>query len=116
MQIKRKKTGTMKIAIVGSRTINPVITLPFKPSLIVSGGAPGVDTAAKEYAASRNIPFQEIKPDYARYNRSAPIIRNKEIVDLVDMLFIYWDGSSRGTYMVLEYAKKKKKTIILKTA
>ena len=102
----------MKIAIVGSRKINEIDIashIPEEALEIISGGAVGVDTAAREFATANRMPFTEIKPNYPRYGRAAPIIRNREIVDLADYIIIFWDGSSRGTQSVIEYAKKSNK-------
>lgn len=104
----------MKVAIVGSRGITSVDLSQFVPSdctLIVSGGARGVDTIAEQYATAHNIPTLIIKPDYDRYGRSAPIRRNDIIVDHADLVLAFWDGKSRGTKYTIDYAKKTGKPI-----
>jgi len=107
----------MKTAIIGSRTLNPVIELKNRPELIISGGANGVDKCAEDYAKCNNIPILIIKPDYQRYNaKNAPIIRNKEIVNRCDVLIAYWDGKSKGTEFTIEYAKKQGKKVYIRTA
>ena len=45
-------------------------------------------------------------PQYERYGRAAPIIRNKAIVDHADRIIAFWDGTSTGTLSVIKYAKK----------
>lgn len=104
----------MKIAIVGSRNLYPKIKINRSIDEIISGGAQGVDSAAKEYAKKHGIKFTEIAPDYERHGRGAPFIRNREIVDSCDVLYIYWDGKSRGTKFTMDYAKKANKKIVLK--
>lgn len=103
----------MRAAIIGSRTINPEIKLEFTPSQIISGGAIGVDMKAKQYAIHNNIPLIEILPDYEKYGKIAPIIRNKEIVNNCDIVIAYWDGISKGTKMVIDYANKKGIKVII---
>lgn len=44
--------------------------------------------------------------DYHRYGRAAPIIRNRRIVEYADRVIAFWDGKSKGTKMVIEYAEK----------
>ena len=98
-----------RLAIVGSRTCPPIdITpfLPFVPDTIVSGGALGADTYAKEYAIKNDIPLIEFLPDYKKYGKSAPIIRNMQIVDNCDFLLAFWNGTSRGTKFTTDYAEK----------
>ena len=100
----------MRLAIIGSRTCPPVditLYLPFVPDTIVSGGAKGADTYAKEYAIKNNIPIIEFLPDYRKYGRKAPLLRNLQIVDNCDYLLAFWDGISRGTKFTIDYAEKR---------
>ena len=98
----------MKIAIVGSRTLRVANIGKYvsQTDEIVSGGATGVDSCAAEYANKNSIKLTVILPQYERYGRSAPIVRNKEIVDYADRILAFWDGSSKGTLSVIKYAKK----------
>ena len=98
----------MKIAIVGSRgvSVSDIGKYISNAEEIVSGGAVGVDCCAAEYAKKSGIKLTEILPQYDRYGRAAPIIRNKEIVDYSDKIIALWDGSSKGTLSVIKYAQK----------
>ena len=105
----------MKLLIIGSRTItNFDLTghVPEETSLIISGGAKGVDTIAEQYADSHGIEKLIIKPQYEKFGRAAPIKRNEEMVDLADIVLAIWDGRSRGTKYTVDYAVKKGKRII----
>ena len=102
----------MKIAVVGSRTITDVSLadhIDSEVTEIVSGGAVGVDTLAAEYAREHGLKLTEILPQYERYGRAAPIKRNYEIVDYADKVLVFWNGSSKGTLSVINYAKKRNK-------
>lgn len=99
----------MKVAVVGSRTLlvsNLEDYIPSECSEIVSGGARGIDSCAAKFAKEKGLPLTEFLPDYASFGKAAPIIRNKEIVDYADQVLIFWDGSSRGSRSVIEYAEK----------
>jgi len=98
----------MKIAIVGSRsiTVDDIGRYVGDFEEIVSGGAVGVDSCAEEYARKNGIRFTVFLPEYERYGRAAPIVRNKEIVDYADKVLVFWDGSSKGTLSVIKYAEK----------
>ena len=93
----------MKVAIIGSRTITHynihslLCHLPKNISAIISGGAGGVDTWAESFAKSQGLPLIKILPDYEKYGRRAPAMRNKEIVRLADCVFAIWNCKSRGT-------------------
>ena len=104
----------MKLAIVGSRNLH--ITdlehyITADVTEIVSGGAKGIDSSAHVFATSKGIPLKEFLPDYNKYGRSAPIIRNKEIVDYSDAVLAFWDGNSKGTKSVIDYCKKQNKPL-----
>ena len=110
----------MKIAVIGSRSIAAVDIDRYVPSgaEIVSGGAKGVDASAVEYARKNGLKLTLFEPEYERYGRAAPILRNKKIVDYADKIIAFWDGNSKGTLSVIEYAKKVGKVceiIICKT-
>lgn len=107
----------MKVAIIGSREIkidNLNKYLPDNISEIVSRGARGVDTSAREYAIKNDIKLTEFLPNYNKYGRSAPLKRNLEIIDYSDMVIAFWDVESKGTKFVIENCKrinKKNKSV-----
>ena len=101
----------MKTAIVGSRTVKCVELKKYitKADEIISGGARGVDQIAARYAKENGLKLTEILPQYERYGKAAPIIRNKQIVDLADKIIIFWDGRSKGTLSIIKYAERTNK-------
>ena len=104
----------MKLAIIGSRTCPPIDIashLKYIPDTIVSGGAKGVDTYAREFAQKHNLKLIEFLPEYEKYGRKAPLVRNKLIVEECDCLIAFWDGSSRGTKYTIDYAHQLGKPI-----
>lgn len=98
----------MKIAVVGSRgvTVSNLEEYLSDAREIVSGGARGVDSCAAEYARRAGIALTEFLPEYDLYGRGAPIVRNKKIVDHADSVLVFWDGKSRGSKWVIDYAEK----------
>ena len=99
----------MKIAVIGSREIDNINLekhLPKECDEIVSGGARGVDSLAADYARQRGLKLTVFRPDYDSFGRSAPIIRNKDIVNYADKVLAFWDGVSRGTSFVIDYCKR----------
>ena len=108
----------MKILIAGSRNIDEFDLSPYIPketTLIISGGAKGIDTIAEKYADEHKISKLILLPQYNLYGKSAPIKRNEMMVDIADTVIIVWDGKSRGSKSTLQYSKKKNKSIILIT-
>ena len=108
----------MKVLIAGSRNIDTFDLSPYIPketTLIISGGAKGIDTIAEKYADEHKISKLILLPQYNLYGKSAPIKRNETMVNIADTVIIVWDGHSRGTKSTLQYSKKKNKNIILIT-
>lgn len=104
----------MKLAIIGSRSIaDPCLEehVPSETTLIISGGANGVDKIAEQYADIHKLSKLIIRPQYQKYGRGAPIVRNKLIVDAADEILAFWDGVSKGTKSVIDYAEKRGKPI-----
>lgn len=105
----------MKTIISGSRTISEklakrVLTaifpqLDFRPSLIISGGASGVDTGASQYAQENNIPFQLYPALWNLHGKSAGALRNIEMAQNGEFLLAVWDGESKGTEHMIKVAK-----------
>ena len=102
----------MKVAVVGSRNLTNIELDKYifeEVDEIVSGGAVGVDSLAAEYARNNGLKLTEFLPQYDRYGRAAPIVRNKEIVNYADKVIVFWNGSSRGALSVIKYAQKIEK-------
>ena len=100
----------MKVAVIGSRglQVNDLGKyLPDEVTEIISGGARGVDTSAREYAMEHGLKLTEYLPEYDKYGRSAPLKRNITIIENADLVLAFWDGSSKGTKYVIENCKKR---------
>ena len=100
----------MKVAVVGSRTLEHVDIAKYIPAgitVLLSGGARGVDTLAERYADAHGIPKMILRPDYGLYGKSAPLVRDRMLVELCDRVVAVWDGVSPGTSYTLRYAKSR---------
>ena len=104
----------MKLLIAGSRSVQSFDLsrhVPAETTLIISGGASGIDSLAEQYADKRRISKLILRPKYQLYGKSAPLRRNEEMIELADHILVIWDGKSRGTKYTIDYAKKKNKSI-----
>lgn len=98
----------MKIAVIGSRNAYIEDLSPYLPAdctEIVSGGAKGIDTCAAAYARAHGLLLTEFLPQYEKYGRAAPIVRNRQIVEYADAVLAVWDGKSKGTASVIRYCE-----------
>ena len=96
----------MKVAIVGCRDFGAHNTQMRErvwllvrqlrrrdPStIIVSGGARGVDSWAEEAARHFGLGVEVYKADWDRYGRGAGHRRNTTIVEVSDAVVAFWDG------------------------
>jgi len=110
----------MNLAIVGSRNFKNMELMSehihaLQPTNIISGGAKGADTLAKQYAQEHGINIIEHKPDWKQFGRGAGIIRNKTIVESAEHVLAFWDGKSLGTKNSIHYAKKLNKPLTVIT-
>ncbi|NMP38580.1 MAG: hypothetical protein GX051_10770 [Clostridiales bacterium] len=108
------KNKNTKVAIIGSRNLtvyNLENYLPNGTTEIVSGGARGIDTCAREYARLNGIKLTEFLPEYVKYGRGAPLKRNLLIIDCADEVIAFWDGSSHGTKYVIDNCRIKNKKV-----
>ena len=108
----------MKLLIAGSRRIKKFDLekyVPKETSLIISGGAGGVDNLAELYADKKHISKLILRPQYNLYGKGAPLKRNEKMVELCDCALIIWDGRSKGTEYTIKYANKIEKRVILIT-
>lgn len=108
----------MKVIIAGSREVEDyeevckaILLADFDITEVVSGKALGVDTLGERYAKEFGIPIKEFpanwKPSPGVYNKAAGIQRNIQMGDYADGLIAIWNGKSRGTKQMINYATKK---------
>ena len=101
----------MRVAIVGSRDygrldqVRTYIDLLPEFTVILSGGARGVDQCAAEAARERGLEVQEYLPDWKSLGRKAGVARNALVVDQADLVVAFWDGKSRGTKNAIDLAR-----------
>ena len=109
----------MKLLVAGSRSIKEYDLeglVPEGVTLIITGGAVGIDAIAEQYADRRKISKLILRPRYDLYGKGGPLKRNEKMVELCDMALVIWDGKSRGAKYTIECAKRMGKTVRVITA
>lgn len=107
------------VAIVGSREFpdeervrNFVRSLP-RETVIVSGGANGVDTWAEDEARKLGMTVYVYPADWKAYGKRAGFIRNVYIVRAAERVVAFWDGRSPGTKSAIEIAQREGKSCMV---
>lgn len=83
--------------------------------IILSGCASGADSIGERYAEENGSMVEKYPADWKRYGRSAGPRRNKQMAEICDYVICLWDGKSKGTKSMIDYAKKYNKPIKIKT-
>lgn len=103
----------MKFAVIGSRTITDeesvfqvLNSYKSEISVLITGGAVGIDQIAEKWALNIGIPTIIYIPDWNKYGKSAGIIRNKLIANDCDQCLAFWDGLSKGTKSTIDMCVK----------
>lgn len=105
----------MRIAVVGSRgyrqleEVRQFVFEQKRDTVIISGGAIGVDRTATECAKHFGMPYEVYLPDWQAFKKSAGVIRNQTMVDTADEVVAFWDGESKGTKHTIDYAHLRRK-------
>jgi hypothetical protein len=111
----------MRTIIAGGRNIHDyqlvlsaVAESSIPISVVVSGGAQGVDYLGERYAREEGYPLDVYPADWNKHGRAAGPIRNAEMAENADALIAIWDGQSRGTKNMIEIARKRGLTVYVK--
>lgn len=101
------------VLVTGSRSIADIDISKYLKNIdvLLTGGAKGVDSLAITYAEKNGIKHIEVLPNYAKYHRAAPVIRDEEMVKKCERVIAIWDGKSKGTKHTIDFAKKYGKPI-----
>lgn len=117
-----KRRGPI-VTICGSRGIDRMTTENILDGIdkcvnlhdggIITGGARGVDTWAKQWANNHGIDNKVIPADWDTHGKKAGYIRNFTMVSISQMVIAIWDGESKGTKHTIDICLEQKKTLIV---
>ncbi len=81
---------------------------------IISGGASGVDSYAKTYAAKNGIHYKEFLPNHSEPSPERYFNRNRKIAEECDVLIAFDKVAGRsGTKNTIKHAKELGKEVII---
>lgn len=82
--------------------------------IILSGASSGADALGERYALENGFAIEKYPANWEKYGKKAGPLRNKQMADVCDLLICFWDGISKGTKSMIDYAKKYEKNVIIK--
>lgn len=74
--------------------------------IVVSGHEKGTDALGEKYAMERKFGLEKHPADRSR-GRLSGTIRNEQMAKVADALIVFWDGKSRGTRNMIDFANLK---------
>ena len=75
--------------------------------IIVSGHARGADSLGERFANELGFPFELHPAKWRLLGKAAGMVRNAEMAKCSDALIAFWDGESRGTRHMINFARKR---------
>jgi hypothetical protein len=116
----------IKVALIGSREVEDynfvegtffrVLSsegLTLEQVELVSGGTRGVDTLALRLAKRYGLTITIHFPNYEKYGKLAPLVRNTKIVEDSDLVLAIPSERSRGTWDAVRKAQKRNKKVYI---
>lgn len=82
--------------------------------VIISGCASGADALGERYALENGLNIERYRADWQKYGKSAGPRRNLQMAEACDFAICFWDGKSRGTRSMIEYARQCGKPVKIK--
>ena len=79
--------------------------------VILSGCASGADAIGERYAKENGLKVEKHPANWGKYGKSAGPRRNKEMAENCDYVICFWDGKSKGTKSMINFAKQYKRPI-----
>lgn len=82
--------------------------------ILLSGECRGADQLGESFALENGWEIEAFPAEWKKYGRAAGPIRNQKMVAACDAVVCFWDGKSKGTASLIEYAQKANKPLKIK--
>lgn len=79
--------------------------------IIISGCCSGADKLGERYAEENGFQIERYPAEWKKYGRSAGPKRNRKMAEVSDYVICFWDGKSRGTKSMIDFADEIGKPI-----
>lgn len=82
--------------------------------IFVSGGCKGADSLGERFANENGFLIERYEADWEKYGKGAGPLRNYKMAQTGDYFICFWDGISKGTKSMIDFAVKTGKPIKIK--
>lgn len=80
---------------------------PYEAGEVVCGEAKGADREGRAWAIKNKKIVMSFTAEWDEYGKRAGHVRNAQMGNYATHLLAVWDGESKGTKHMIDYAKKK---------
>ncbi len=82
--------------------------------VFLSGNCRGADQLGERFAEETGLSVELYPAEWKKHGKAAGPIRNKKMVAACDAVICFWDGKSKGTRSLIQYAKEMQKPLAIK--
>ena len=82
--------------------------------IFLSGCCQGADMLGEKYAIKNGYKIEKFPAEWKKYGNTAGPKRNLEMAKICDYVICFWDGKSKGTKSMLNYAQQYNKPLRIK--
>ena len=108
------KAPTISVLVIGSRSISAFDLSTYIPrdcGRILCYQEKGIGSVAEQYARYHGIRVETTEPDREQHGQGELSEQDIEMVAMADLVVAVWDGKSRGTKEIADYARKTGKLV-----
>lgn len=108
------KAPTISVLVIGSRSISAFDLSPYIPrdcGRILCYQEKGIGSVAEQYALYHRIHVETAEPDGKQNGQGEISEQDIQMVAMADLVVAVWDGKSRGTKEIADYARKTGKPV-----
>lgn len=82
--------------------------------IFISGGCRGADMLGERFAKENGYKIEKYPAEWDKYGKGAGLRRNYKMAKISDYIICFWDGKSKGTKSMIEFAKITEKPLRIK--
>lgn len=80
---------------------------------VISGVAKGADRLGEQFGKAYCKDIKRYPADWQKFGKSAGFRRNIEMAKEADLVFLFWDGHSKGTKHMMNISRQMGKPVVV---